>query len=72
MDIDFLSSSYQLLQPSYYGNDPQVLGTTDETGAIRNDQGAIKYYIRDFQLLAATGLRAGYLIQNGNDWDVFE
>lgn len=72
MAIDFSKFSYQLLMPSYNGNDAQVLGTTDATGAIRNDQGGIKYCIRDLQLLAATGLTAGYLVQNGDDWDIFE
>ncbi|WP_286915675.1 MULTISPECIES: hypothetical protein [Pseudomonas] len=72
MAIDLLSFSYQLRQPSYYGKDGQLLGTTDETGAVRNDQGAVKYYIRDLQLLSASGLTAGYLVQNGDDWEVFE
>jgi hypothetical protein len=72
MGIDFSKMSYQLFKPSYNGNEPELIGRTDETGAVRNEQGQIKFVVRELQLIHISDQVSGYLVQDGDDWNVFD
>lgn len=72
MAIDFSKVSYQLLKPSYNGNMPEVIGRTDETGAVRNEQDQIKFVVRGLQLIHISDQISGYLVQDGDDWNIFD